>query len=182
MRVRLEIQLPTSLVGYVRIELCGREIGMAEHFLDRPQVCSSLEQVRGKRVPEEVRMHAVRVQARFLSQFPEDQEGAGAGQRPASGVQKELRAVPRIEVRAAAGEVTQKCLGGVSADRHDALLAAFPDHPNEPVVEVDAGFVEPDRLGDAEPRAVEQLDERLVAQRAWLRSGCGLDEPFGLAG
>jgi hypothetical protein len=32
--MRLEIQLPTTLIGYVRVELSGREIGMSEHFLN----------------------------------------------------------------------------------------------------------------------------------------------------
>jgi hypothetical protein len=91
--VRLEIQLPTTFVGYVRVELRGREIGMSEHFLNRPQICSSLEEVRGKRVPEQVRVDAVGVETGFLSQLAEDQEGAGACESPASGVQEQLRAV-----------------------------------------------------------------------------------------
>jgi len=46
----LEIQLPTTLVGYVGVELGGRKIGMAEHFLNGSQISSSLEEVRRKRV------------------------------------------------------------------------------------------------------------------------------------
>jgi hypothetical protein len=34
MRVRLEVQLATSPIGYVGVELGGREVGMAEHLLD----------------------------------------------------------------------------------------------------------------------------------------------------
>jgi hypothetical protein len=90
----LEIQLPTTLVGYVRIELRGREIGMAEHFLNRPQVCSSLEEVRRKRMPEQVRVDAVGVETGFLGQFPEDQEGARTCESPAPSVQEQLRAMP----------------------------------------------------------------------------------------
>jgi hypothetical protein len=66
---------------------------MSEHFLNRSQIRSSLEEVRGKRVPEQVRVDAVGVETGFLSQFAEDQEGAGARQRPAPGVQEELRAM-----------------------------------------------------------------------------------------
>jgi hypothetical protein len=144
--MRLEIQLPTALVGYVGVELRGREIGMSEHFLNRSQIGSPLEEVGGERVPEQVRMDTMGIEARFLGEFAEDQEGAGPCQGPASGVQEQLRPVPRVEERAAAREVTQKCLGGVPADRNDALLAALADHSNEAVVEVDAGLLEPDRL------------------------------------
>jgi hypothetical protein len=43
MRVRVEIQLTPSAIGYVRVELGRCEIGMSEHFLNRPQVGASLE-------------------------------------------------------------------------------------------------------------------------------------------
>ena len=43
-------------------------------------------------------------------------------------------------------------------------------------------MLEADRLAHAQPRAVEQLDERPVAQVAGSRPGGGFDEPFGLAG
>jgi hypothetical protein len=36
MRVRLEIQLTPPAIGYVRVQLGRCEIGMSEHFLDRP--------------------------------------------------------------------------------------------------------------------------------------------------
>src|SRR5207248_2995097 len=80
-RVRLEIQLPTALVGYVGIELRRGEIGVPEHFLNRSQVCSSLEKVCGKRMAEQVRMDPARVEARFRGQPAEDQEGARARER-----------------------------------------------------------------------------------------------------
>jgi hypothetical protein len=33
-RVRLEVQLATAPIGYVRVELGGGEVGVAEHLLD----------------------------------------------------------------------------------------------------------------------------------------------------
>jgi hypothetical protein len=42
-RMRLEVQLTPSAIGYVRVELGGRQIGMPEHFLNRSQICASLE-------------------------------------------------------------------------------------------------------------------------------------------
>ena len=42
-RMRLEVQLTPSAIGYVRVELGRREIGMSEHFLNRAQVGASLK-------------------------------------------------------------------------------------------------------------------------------------------
>ena len=79
-------------------------------------------------------MNAVRVEPRLLGQFPEDQKGAGTGQRAASGVQKELGAMAGVEVGPTACEIAQERLCSVPADGDDALLAALSDHSNEAVV------------------------------------------------
>ena len=50
--MRSVIQLATPPVGYVRVELRGSNIGMTEHFLNRSEVCASLEEVGGERVAE----------------------------------------------------------------------------------------------------------------------------------
>ena len=101
-RMRLEEQLPAPPIGYVRVELGRGEIGMSEHFLNRSQVCPSLEEVSRKRVAEEMRVDARRIEARLLGEGAEDEERAGPRQRAAAGVQEELAAVPAVEVRAAA--------------------------------------------------------------------------------
>ena len=54
---------------------------MAEHLLDGPQVGAALQQVRRERVPQQVRVDAVRVEARVLGEAAQDQERAGTGQR-----------------------------------------------------------------------------------------------------
>lgn len=41
----------------VCINLCRRDIGVAQHFLDSPQVCTAFQQVSGKRMAEGVWMH-----------------------------------------------------------------------------------------------------------------------------
>ena len=41
--------------GHMGINLGGADAGVAEQFLDDPQVGAVLEQVRGKAVPEHVR-------------------------------------------------------------------------------------------------------------------------------
>ena len=50
----MEVQLATTPIGYVCVELGRREIGMPQHFLDTPQVGASFEEVCGERVAEQV--------------------------------------------------------------------------------------------------------------------------------
>src|SRR4029079_12461126 len=122
------------------------------------------------------------LEPRLLGEGAEDEERARTRQRAAAGVEEELAAVPPVEVRAAPGEIAAERLGCVAPDRHDALLAALADHADEAAVEVDTGALEPDGLGDAEAGPVEQLDERLVTQRAGLCSVRRGDQPLGFAG
>jgi len=90
--------------------------------------------------------------------------------------------VAAIEVQAPAREVAADGLGRAAPDRDDALLAALARAAHEPGVEVDTRPVEADGLADAEPRAVEELDERLIAERARRRARGGVDQPLRLCG
>src|SRR4051794_38129393 len=99
-------------------------------------------------MPEEVRVHAVRFEPGPLGDPSQDQESARTGQRPALGVQEQLRAMAPVEVGAAAGEVAAERLRGGAADRDDALLVALPDAADDPLVEVDPCALQPDRLAD----------------------------------
>ena len=46
------INLAESLLNEVSIELCGRNIDMAEHLLDRSKISAVFKQMDRKRVPE----------------------------------------------------------------------------------------------------------------------------------
>jgi len=155
---------------------------VAEHLLDRAEVGAALEEVRRERVAEQVRVDALGVEPGGAGEAAEDEERAGARQRAALRVEEELRTVARVEVRAAAREVAAQRVHGLAADGDDALLRALADAADDPLLEVDGGAVEPDGLADAEARAVEELDERAVAERARGRSRRGLDQTLGLAG
>src|SRR5689334_20994972 len=105
MGVRLVVQLAPTPIGYVRVQLGRREIGMAEHFLDRAEVRAAFEQVRRERVPQQVRVHTGGIEAGLLGSAPENQECAGARERPALRVEEELGAVAAVEMRPAARQV-----------------------------------------------------------------------------
>src|ERR1044071_434791 len=99
MWMRAEVQLATPPIGYVGIELGGGQVCVAQHLLHRPQVGAALQEVRRKGMTEEMRVHALRIEARLLGQSAEDQEGAGARQRAALRVEEQLGPVPPVEVR-----------------------------------------------------------------------------------
>jgi hypothetical protein len=181
-RVRSKVQLTTSAIGYVGVNLCGGKIGMTEHFLNGAEVRTALEQMRREGMPQEVGVDALWVEPCLLRELAQDEERPGPCERAAPGVQEELGPVARVQVRPPSRDVAPERLGGMAADRDDPFFAALADHPNQPVVEVDTCFLEPHRLGDAQPGAVEELHERLVAQRPRLRPGGRVDQPLGLAG
>ena len=160
-----------------------REVGVAEHLLDAAQVGAALEQVRRERVAQQVRVDALGLEAGLLGEPAQDQERARAGERAALRVQEELGTVAAVEVGPAAGEVAAQRLGGLPPDRDDPLLARPCRCSGR------AGrrgrrraLLQPDRLADAQAGAVEELDERAVAEVARLRPRGGLDQPLGLAG
>ena len=93
-----------------------------------------------------------------------DQERAGASQGAALGVQEELGPVTPVEERPAACEVAPH--GASTASRPSgtiAFLVALAERSDEPLLEVDAGQVEPDGLAHTQAGSVEELDERAVA-------------------
>ena len=95
MRMRAEVQLPTAPIGYVRVQLGRREVGVAEHLLHAAKVGAALEQMGRERVAEQVGVHALRLQPRLLGEPAQDQEGAGARERPAARVQEQVGPVRR---------------------------------------------------------------------------------------
>src|SRR5689334_11368103 len=125
-------------------------------------------------------MHTFWFQAGLRRKPSENQECTGTRQPTPLRVQEELGTVPRIQIRPAAAEIPSQCLRGLPADRYDAFLRALADAADEPSVEIDAGLVQAHRFADAQPRAVEKLDERAVTERARRRTVRGFDEPFGL--
>src|SRR4051794_34502507 len=104
-RMRLKVQLAPSPIGYVRVELRRRQVGVSKHFLNGPEVGAALEEMRRERVAQEVRVHALRLEARLLGEPAKDEERARTGELAAACVEEELGAVALVEIRAAVGEV-----------------------------------------------------------------------------
>jgi len=97
---------------------------MAEHLLNAPQVGAALEQVRRERMAEQMRVDAGRVEAGLRGAASEDEECAGARERAAARVEKELRAVAAVEVRPTAREVAAHGVRRLAAADHAGELGA----------------------------------------------------------
>jgi hypothetical protein len=65
----------------MRIDLCGSDRLMTEHFLHGPQVGSSLHQMSGKTVPEGMRAHILS-EAGFVAQGFDDVEYGNPANSP----------------------------------------------------------------------------------------------------
>src|SRR5581483_9857066 len=135
--MRSEVQLAATPIGYVRVELGGRQIGVPEHFLNRTEVGAALEEVGREGVPQQVWMDALGVEAGRLGEAAQDEECACARERAALGVEEELGPMPLVEVRPPVCEVAAKRLHCLAADRHDPLLRALADAANEATFKID---------------------------------------------
>lgn len=74
------------------VDLGRRDVRMAEHFLDGRKVCSVLEKVRGKRMPESVRSHVAKPTPGRPSRFDmasDDFPRSGAAERSTVVVQED---------------------------------------------------------------------------------------------
>ena len=148
-RVSAEVDLASPAIRDVRVALGRAEVGVAEHLLDAAEVGAALEEVRRERVAQQVGVDARRLEAGLLGELPQDEERAGAGQRPAAGVQEELGAIAAVEVRAAEREVAADGFGGGPAERHETFLASLAERADDASVEVDGALFEADGLGHA---------------------------------
>src|SRR5688572_12253808 len=133
--MRLEVQLAPTPIGYVGVELRRGEVGVTEHLLNAPQVGAALEEVRGERVAQEVRVDAGRVEAGLGGQTPQNEERARAGQRATLRVEKQLRPMTAVEVRPSAAQVAAQRLRRRPSDRDDPLLAALADAADEALLQ-----------------------------------------------
>src|SRR5262245_42817608 len=129
---------------------------------------------------QQMRMNSFRFQSCLRGESSEDQEHTGSGEAAAFRIQEELGAMARIQKRAAAAQITAKCLRRLPADRNDALLRTFPNAPHEPRFEVDARLVKRDGFAYPQARAVEELDQSAIAQVAWCGAAGSFDQPLGL--
>src|SRR6476646_8972992 len=84
----LLMHLPEVLPIDMGVNLRGRDIGVAEHLLNRAQVRAALEQVGGERVTEGVRRHRL-CDPRLFDVSAQNLPGSHSRKWLAAGVEKE---------------------------------------------------------------------------------------------
>src|SRR4051794_7756995 len=144
---------PQALAVDVAVHLRGRERRVPEQLLDDAQIGSALQQVRRERVTEAMRVRNQAPQRRRIeppAAHGHEQRALAAAHELGPPVPQVLRDPPRR----------------LLAERDDAVLGALPlAHVHELLLEVDVGDVERHRLGASQPRRVDELHQRAVAQR-----------------
>jgi hypothetical protein len=144
----LEVQLATSPIGYVCVELGRGEIGMTEHFLDAPQVGASFEEVCGERVAEQVGVDplgvepGLRRERRRMKNAPARVSAPPWALRKSSGRWRRSRWGGR-------GRGTGGRPRRLPADRDDPLLVALAHAAHEAIVERNPSLFEGDGFRNA---------------------------------
>ena len=168
--VREDRGLPGGGVD-VRVDL-GREDGLvSQHFLHDAQVGPVLDEVRREGVTEGVR-------GDFLADAGEQRllldevENGHPAQRAAVFVEESDVVEGRLGGLGADVEVGAERVGGHLAEGDEALFVAFADHAHEAFSEVDVRDEQAAGLGDAQAAAVEDFEDRAVAE---VHPGCVSD-------
>ena len=151
---------------YVRVDLRRREVGVAEHQLNRAQIGAALEEVRSERVAQHMRADRS-PQVCLAPVLGEDLPEADAAQRPAARIQEQPRRLAFLQQFApGAGLIFPYPFCGLLANRHDPFFAALSDAGEVRLVETEIREADVHELRHAQPSGVEQLDQGAVAETA----------------
>lgn len=182
-RMRLEVARPEPLNGDVCVELRCSETRVPQKLLNGPKVRAAIEQMGRRRVAQ-----GVGTARRGIS---ESLEGSvdrlpclPLAQAAAAATEEESGTAAPCHERRTRPEPADDGVGGRDAERHRPLLVALAKHANSPGVLVHVIDVETDELGDTDPRGIEELGERPVANGRWIplrcRVGKAIKQPPGL--
>src|SRR3989442_4903394 len=157
------VQRPQIVAVDVRVELRGREVRVAQHFLHGAKVRAALEQVRRERVPEGVRRSPLRQPGgagRSLDDAPRAPPRRGRAvavetPKPAS--------LPFAEAWEDLAAVQRHRPERPPAHRHDALLRALPEHAGEPILVQDVLQLQPHELGHTRASGIREFEQCAVA-------------------
>src|SRR5664280_2848951 len=150
------------------VQLCGADARMSEQLLNDAQVRSSLQQVGRERMPERVRADPVPKtgapgrRAKYLPPSPAIQPLAAHGEKDRPSAVR-VPAPCRKPAGPDVGDVAPQPGHRHLPDRHLALAIALAYHAHQTRVQRDVLQVQTDRLRYAQPRGVEKLEERSIA-------------------
>ncbi len=134
--MRVEVDVSQPLGRQVRVDLGGADVGVSEHLLQRAQVTAACEQVRGKRVAQRVRAHAL-LQTRAPCVALDDLVEPLARQSSAAQVDEHPRLVAVTDqARSGSVEVVVEALDRLGADRDDPFLGALAPGAQDPRLKI----------------------------------------------
>ena len=121
----------------VRVDFRGRDLGVSQHFLNRPQVGTAFDEVGGETVAEGVGTHVFPNASRDDASL---QHGEGHLSRhfPSLAAQEQRVFVPfqRNDVGAVMAQVVINAVARLLPYGHDALFVALADHSDKPFNQV----------------------------------------------
>src|SRR5664279_4761631 len=150
------------------VDLCRGQAGVAEHLLDRPQIGTSLEQMRSRAVPQ-----TVRPDVRGVRDVLQETVDHGADltwvHPPTSSTQKQCWAAASGHDMTAT-ELQPSLQGGGRrpAERDRPLLGSLAHDTDQAGAEVDVVDVHAHQLPDPDPRGIQQLQHRSVSQMSLI--------------
>lgn len=150
---------------HVGIDLGGTDVGVAEEFLNHPEVGAADQKVGGETVPELVGMHIL--QAGDLRIFPHDLPDRDAFQGAAAEGEKQSLQITAIvetdEMGSEFGQILPSPMHRRIADRDDSLLRSLSGHGQ--ACQFLMEFIEANRsdFAGSQPRRVHEFEDRTVS-------------------
>src|SRR5271169_1650958 len=142
---------------HVGVHLRGGKTGVAEQLLHGPYVCTPVQQVRGKGMPEGMRRHPL-AQVRAGQVFAQNEPDAPIGDPPASLVDEEsAESVRFLRMETAARHVLPEGAYCRGPEEHVAFLGPFSHHAGGVILQIDIREVKGDELGNTAARGIEGL-------------------------
>src|SRR3954469_3215481 len=138
---------------------------MAEHFLYRPEIGTTLEKMSCKAVAEGMRRDSLGHAGPPAGAF-DHPPGTDSREWLAARVEQDSAlALPPVQCRPLGMQIHRHCANYRTADGNQALLSTLPEDPDQIFCEQQIGQPQATQLGDPESRSVRELQQRPIAPR-----------------
>src|SRR6185437_2544049 len=161
-RVMLRVQLFHTLARDVRIDLCRRQIAVAEQHLHHAQIRAVVQQMRGEcvaqRVRRELAIHA------GLARVALDDVPEGLARHAITASRREHAVGAAIEQDVVAWTVDEggQPAHGLLAQRNQPLAITLAKHADDALIQIDLRELQAHQLGDAQPRGIQHLEHGTI--------------------